>query len=141
MQTDASSGALPLAKSLDPETPVEELTAQLAAESSELELNERHAEQNDTTLVKLVNKIIIDPHAGEVAIGRARRPVEATAWLLAVRCRGRACYDRVAQINPTWRIKRHAATAGRARAASAPSSANVAFKVVSARLKRVTAMA
>ena len=54
------SGALPLAKSLDPATPVEELTAQLAAESAELDLNERHAEQNDTTLVKLVNKIILD---------------------------------------------------------------------------------
>ena len=54
------SGALPLSRSLDPETPVEELTAQLAAESAELDLNERHAEQNDTTLVKLVNKIILD---------------------------------------------------------------------------------
>ena len=52
--------ALPLSRTFDPETPVEELTAQLAAESAELDLNERHAEQNDTTLVRLVNKIILD---------------------------------------------------------------------------------
>ncbi len=53
-------GTLPLSRSFDPETPVEQLTAQLSAESAELELNERHAEQNDTTLVRLVNKIILD---------------------------------------------------------------------------------
>ena len=55
-----AGGALPLSGAFDPETPVEELTAQLSAESAELDLNERHAEQNDTTLVRLVNKIILD---------------------------------------------------------------------------------
>ncbi|MEK6245556.1 MAG: ATPase, T2SS/T4P/T4SS family [Pseudomonadota bacterium] len=37
-----------------------ELTTRLAAESGEVELNEQHATQSDSTLVKLVNKIILD---------------------------------------------------------------------------------
>ncbi len=59
--------ALPLSRTFDPETPVEELTAQLSAESAELDLNERHAEQNDTTLVRLVNKIILDAVAQQAS--------------------------------------------------------------------------
>jgi type II secretory ATPase GspE/PulE/Tfp pilus assembly ATPase PilB-like protein len=52
--------ALPVSRTPETETHIGELTAQLAAESAELDLDERHAEQNDTTLVKLVNKIILD---------------------------------------------------------------------------------
>jgi type II secretory ATPase GspE/PulE/Tfp pilus assembly ATPase PilB-like protein len=52
--------ALPQARSSEADTHIGELTAQLAAESAEIELDERHAKQNDTTLVKLVNKIILD---------------------------------------------------------------------------------
>ena len=37
-----------------------ELTTRLAAESGEVELNEQQATQSDTTLVRLVNKIILD---------------------------------------------------------------------------------
>ena len=39
---------------------IEQLTDRLAAESSELDLNEQHAVQSDTTLVRLVNKLILD---------------------------------------------------------------------------------
>jgi len=52
--------ALPLARSAEPDTHIGQLTAQLAAESAEIELDERHAKENDTTLVKLVNKIVLD---------------------------------------------------------------------------------
>ncbi|MFZ2155674.1 MAG: GspE/PulE family protein, partial [Bradyrhizobium sp.] len=52
--------ALPQSRPSEAESHIGELTALLAAESAELELDERHAEQNDTTLVKLVNKIILD---------------------------------------------------------------------------------
>ena len=55
-----SNTELPPSRSSDPEVPVEELAARLVAESADLDLNERHAAQNDTTLVKLVNKIILD---------------------------------------------------------------------------------
>jgi len=51
---------LPRWHASDPDVPVEELAARLATESAELDLNERHAAQDDTTLVKLVNKIILD---------------------------------------------------------------------------------
>jgi type II secretory ATPase GspE/PulE/Tfp pilus assembly ATPase PilB-like protein len=54
------AGALPTGRSTDVDVAVEELTSRLAAESGELELNEQHAAQSDTTLVKLVNKIILD---------------------------------------------------------------------------------
>jgi type II secretory ATPase GspE/PulE/Tfp pilus assembly ATPase PilB-like protein len=54
------AGALPTGRSTDVDVAVEELTSRLAAESGELELNEQHAVQSDTTLVKLVNKIILD---------------------------------------------------------------------------------
>jgi type II secretory ATPase GspE/PulE/Tfp pilus assembly ATPase PilB-like protein len=37
-----------------------ELTSRLAAESGEVELNEQHAAESDSTLIKLVNKIILD---------------------------------------------------------------------------------
>ncbi|MDQ5847834.1 MAG: Flp pilus assembly complex ATPase component TadA, partial [Pseudomonadota bacterium] len=37
-----------------------ELTTRLAAESGEVELNEQHAAESDSTLIKLVNKIILD---------------------------------------------------------------------------------
>ena len=52
--------ALPQSRPSEADSHIGELTALLAAESAELELDERHAEQNDTTLVKLVNKIILD---------------------------------------------------------------------------------
>jgi type II secretory ATPase GspE/PulE/Tfp pilus assembly ATPase PilB-like protein len=51
---------LPLWRPSDAEVPVEELTARLAAESGEVELGEESAGENDTTLVKLVNKIIMN---------------------------------------------------------------------------------
>jgi type II secretory ATPase GspE/PulE/Tfp pilus assembly ATPase PilB-like protein len=51
---------LPQARASEADAHIGELTAQLAAESAEIELDERHAKQNDTTLVKLVNKIILD---------------------------------------------------------------------------------
>jgi len=51
---------LPPWRSTNVDVAVEELTARLSAESADLELNEKHAEQSDTTLVKLVNKIILD---------------------------------------------------------------------------------
>ena len=54
------AATLPLSRSSETETPIEDLSAQLAAESAELVLDERHAVRNDTTLVKLVNKIILD---------------------------------------------------------------------------------
>ncbi len=57
---DAGVQQLPAGRSTDMEVAVEELTSRLAAESGELELNEQHAAQSDTTLVKLVNKIILD---------------------------------------------------------------------------------
>jgi type II secretory ATPase GspE/PulE/Tfp pilus assembly ATPase PilB-like protein len=57
---EARAAALPASQSPDTDLPVEELTARLAAESADLDLNEQHAAQNDTTLVKLVNKIILD---------------------------------------------------------------------------------
>ncbi|MGH8765014.1 MAG: GspE/PulE family protein, partial [Burkholderiales bacterium] len=50
----------PSSRSSEAETHIGELTAQLSAESAESELDEQHAERNDTTLVKLVNKIILD---------------------------------------------------------------------------------
>ncbi len=59
-RSDVEAGALPTGRATDPELGVEELTSQLASESGELELNERHAAQSDTTLVKLVNKIVLD---------------------------------------------------------------------------------
>jgi len=39
---------------------IEQLTDRLAAESGEVDLNEQHAVQSDTTLVRLVNKLILD---------------------------------------------------------------------------------
>jgi len=57
---DKKEDVLPESRQSGAETQIGELTALLAAESAELELDERHAEQNDTTLVKLVNKIILD---------------------------------------------------------------------------------
>jgi len=59
-RSDGKSSTLPPGPSDDADVAVEELTSQLAAESGELELNEQHAAQSDTTLVKLVNKIILD---------------------------------------------------------------------------------
>ncbi|MBI1943201.1 MAG: type II/IV secretion system protein [Betaproteobacteria bacterium] len=47
-------------RSPEADLPVEELTARLAAESADLDLDEKHAAQDDTTLVKLVNKVILD---------------------------------------------------------------------------------
>ncbi len=52
--------ALPQARSSEADTHIGDLTAQLVAESAEIDLDERHAVRNDTTLVKLVNKIILD---------------------------------------------------------------------------------
>lgn len=69
--SEANAAALPVSQSPDREVPVEELTARLAAESGDLDLNEQHAAQNDTTLVKLVNKIIVDAvaqHASDIHI-------------------------------------------------------------------------
>jgi type II secretory ATPase GspE/PulE/Tfp pilus assembly ATPase PilB-like protein len=57
---EGNGGALPAGQPGDADVAVEELTSQLAAESGELELTEHHATQSDTTLVKLVNKIIVD---------------------------------------------------------------------------------
>jgi len=57
---EGEAGALPAGRPTDVDVAVEELTSRLASESGELELNEQHAAQSDTTLVKLVNKIIID---------------------------------------------------------------------------------
>ena len=57
---EGEAGALPPARPADTDFDVEELTSRLATESGELELNEQHAAQSDTTLVKLVNKIILD---------------------------------------------------------------------------------
>ena len=57
---EAEAGLLPPGRSTDMDVAVEELSSRLAAESGELELNEQHAAQSDTTLVKLVNKIILD---------------------------------------------------------------------------------
>ena len=51
---------LPRSRPSEAEAHIGDLTALLAAESAEIELDERHAVQNDTTLVKLVNKIILD---------------------------------------------------------------------------------
>jgi type II secretory ATPase GspE/PulE/Tfp pilus assembly ATPase PilB-like protein len=51
---------LPLWRAPETEVHVEELTARLAAESGEIELGEQNAAETDTTLVKLVNKIILD---------------------------------------------------------------------------------
>jgi type II secretory ATPase GspE/PulE/Tfp pilus assembly ATPase PilB-like protein len=48
------------ARAPDAEIPIEALTARLESESTELELSEGHAEKSDTTLVKLVNKIVLD---------------------------------------------------------------------------------
>jgi type II secretory ATPase GspE/PulE/Tfp pilus assembly ATPase PilB-like protein len=52
---------------------IEELTSRLAAESGEAELGEQHAAAADTTLVRLVNKIILDA----VAQGASDIHVEA----------------------------------------------------------------
>ena len=60
LKGQGEAGALPAGRATDPDVGVEELTSQLATESGELELNEQHAAQSDTTLVKLVNKIILD---------------------------------------------------------------------------------
>ena len=60
LKGDGGAGALPAGHATDPEIDVEELTSRLASESGDLELNEQHAAQSDTTLVKLVNKIILD---------------------------------------------------------------------------------
>ena len=51
---------LPRSRPSEAQAHIGDLTALLAAESAEIELDERHAVQNDTTLVKLVNKIILD---------------------------------------------------------------------------------
>ena len=59
-KSGGEAGALPTRRATDPEVDVEELSIRLAYESGELELNEGHAAQSDTTLVKLVNKIILD---------------------------------------------------------------------------------
>ncbi len=48
--------ALPQSRPSEADSHIGELTALLAAESAEVELDERHAEQNDTTLVKLVQQ-------------------------------------------------------------------------------------
>ena len=58
--SEGEAAALPTGRATDPELGVEELSSRLASESGELELNEQHAAQSDTTLVKLVNKIILD---------------------------------------------------------------------------------
>jgi type II secretory ATPase GspE/PulE/Tfp pilus assembly ATPase PilB-like protein len=39
---------------------IEQLTSRLVAEGGELDLDEHHAAQSDSTLVKLINKIIVD---------------------------------------------------------------------------------
>lgn len=59
-KSEGKSGTATPGQPADADVAVEELTSQLAAESGELELNEQHAAQSDTTLVKLVNKIILD---------------------------------------------------------------------------------
>jgi len=59
-KSGGDAGALPTGRATDPELGVEELSSRLASESGEFELNDRHAAQSDTTLVKLVNKIILD---------------------------------------------------------------------------------
>jgi type II secretory ATPase GspE/PulE/Tfp pilus assembly ATPase PilB-like protein len=51
---------VPAARSAFMDINIEQLTSRLAAESGDLDLDEQQAAQSDSTLVKLVNKIILD---------------------------------------------------------------------------------